>query len=55
MLTTAMYICNYICGNNDVEILSRDALAWRRLFAGKQLAALHVSSHHISTVAGGFS
>lgn len=50
-----MYIYHYIYGNNDVEILSREALAQRRLFAGKQLAALHASSHHISTVAGGFS
>ena len=45
----------YMCGSDDMRTVSRDVLARGRLFAGKQLAALHASSHHISRVAGGFS
>lgn len=38
-----------------MKTVSRDVLAQERLFAGKQLAALHASSRRISSVAGGFS
>lgn len=48
-----VYIYTY--GSADMKTVSRDVLARGRLFAGKQLAALHASSHHISRVAGSFS
>jgi len=44
----------YMYGSNAVKTVSRDVLAQGELFAGRQLAALHSSSHCISTVAGGF-
>lgn len=53
MLTPTMCICIHV----EVMIWRQwaDVLAWGRLFAGKQLAALHVSPLCISRVAGGFS